>query len=68
MSMKEGYNKKNEIIKQMFGEEIYLELMDKARTQAECLGGRLENHFDQLAYDYVKWNFRLREYVQLLSK
>lgn len=66
--MNSEYNKKSEIIKQMFGEEIYAKLMDKAKAQIEYLGGRLENHFVQLAYDYVKWNFRLREYVQLLSK
>lgn len=66
--MKSEYSKKSEVIKQMFGEEIYAELMDKAEAQTEYLGGRLENHFVQLAYDYVKWNFRLREYVQLLSR
>jgi hypothetical protein len=66
--MNDEYSKKSEVIKQMFGKEVYAELMDKANAQTKCLGGRLENHFIQLAYDYVKWNFRLREYVQLLSK
>lgn len=66
--MNDGYSKRCEVIKQMFGEEIFAELMDKAENQTKCLGGKLENHFDQLAYDYVKWNFRIREYVQLLSK
>lgn len=65
--MNDEYNKKSEVIKQMFGKEVYGALMDKAKAQTKCLGGRLENHFIQLAYDYVKWNFRLREYVQLLS-
>lgn len=66
--MNDELNKKSEVIKQMFGEEVYAELMDKSMTQTKCLGGRLESHFVQLAYDYVKWNFRLREYVQLLSR
>ena len=66
--MNNEHSKKSEAIKQMFGEEVCDELIDKAKTQTKCLGGRLENHFDQLAYDHVKWNFRLREYVQLLSK
>lgn len=66
--MNDEYSKKSEVIKQMFGKEVYSELIDKAMAQTECLGGRLENHFEQLAYDYVKWNFRLREYIQLLSR
>ena len=66
--MNAEHSKKSEVIKQMFGKEVYAELIDKAETQTKCLGGRLENHFEQLAYDHVKWNFRLREYVQLLSK
>lgn len=66
--MNDECSKKSEVIKQMFGKEVYAKLMDKAMIQTKCLGGRLENHFVQLAYDYVKWNFRLREYVQLLSR
>lgn len=66
--MNSEYTKKSEVIKQMFGKEVYAELMNKAEAQTEYLGGGLENHFVQLAYDYVKWNFRLREYVQLLSR
>lgn len=60
--------KKSEAIRQMFGTEVYTELVNKANVQAGCLGGKLEDHFSQLAYDYVKWNFRLREYVQLLQR
>lgn len=66
--MNSEYIKKREVIKQMFGEEVCAELKDKAMKQTEYLGGKVENHFAQLAYDHVKWNFRLREYVQLLSK